>query len=87
MGPSIEIEWPEPEQFFSGPTTQTSSNIKFSKKSIFIFGSEGKGMRELVKKECDEIINLKIQQNKYYEIDSLNVSNAVSIGLYEFFKS
>ena len=64
-----------------------SSNISFTKKSILVFGSEGKGMRDLVKKECDEIINLKIQQNKHYRIDSLNVSNAATIALYEFFKS
>ena len=64
-----------------------SSKLNFSKKSILIFGSEGKGMRDLVKKECDEIIKLKIQSNKHFLIDSLNVSNAASIGLYEFFKS
>ena len=44
-------------------------------------------MRDLVKKECDEIIKLKMQTNTDYMIDSLNVSNAASIALYEFFKS
>ena len=52
-----------------------------------MFGSEGKGIRDLVKKECDEIIKLNIQQNSYYQIDSLNVSNAATIALYEFFRS
>ena len=52
-----------------------------------MFGSEGKGIRDLVKKECDEIIKLKMQQNSHYKIDSLNVSNAATIALYEFFKS
>jgi len=28
-----------------------------------------------------------MQQNAQYQIDSLNVSNAASIALYEFFKS
>ena len=37
-------------------------NINFSKKSILVFGSEGKGIRDLVKKECDEIIQLKMQK-------------------------
>jgi len=64
-----------------------SSNINFTKKSILVFGSEGKGMRDLVKKECDEIIKINMQQNKHYQIDSLNVSNAATIALYEFFKS
>ena len=44
-------------------------------------------MRDLVKKECDEVIKLKMQQHKHYQIDSLNVSNAAAIGLYEFFRS
>ena len=44
-------------------------------------------MRDLVKKECDEIIKIRMQPNLKYEIDSLNVSNATSIALYEFYKS
>ena len=72
---------------FDSSKDSESSNINFTKKSILVFGSEGKGMRDLVKKECDEIIKLKMQQNKHYQIDSLNVSNAATIALYEFFKS
>jgi len=72
---------------FDSSEDSESSNIKYAKKSILVFGSEGKGMRDLVKKECDEIIKLKMQQNKHYQIDSLNVSNAATIALYEFFKS
>ena len=64
-----------------------NTKLNFSKKSVLVFGSEGKGIRELVKKECDEIIKLKMQKNTNYMIDSLNVSNAASIALYEFFKS
>ena len=64
-----------------------STNFNFAKKAILVFGSEGKGMRDLVKKECDEIIKLKMKKNTDYMIDSLNVSNAASIALYEFFKS
>jgi len=72
---------------FDSSNHNKSANINFSKKSILVFGSEGKGLRDLVKKECDEIIKIKMQQNTYYKIDSLNVSNAASIALYEFFKS
>jgi 23S rRNA (guanosine2251-2'-O)-methyltransferase len=72
---------------FDSSNSRSSENINFAKKSILVFGSEGKGIRELVKKECDEIIKLKMQQNSNYKIDSLNVSNAASIALYEFFKS
>ena len=72
---------------FDSSNDSKSVNVNFSKKSILVFGSEGKGMRDLVKKECDEIIQLQMQKNADYMIDSLNVSNAASIALYEFFKS
>ncbi len=72
---------------FDSSNSNEFTNINFSKKSILVFGSESKGMRDLVRKECDEIIKLKIQKNTQYQIDSLNVSNAASIALYEFFKS
>ena len=72
---------------FDSSDSKNSGKINFAKKSILVFGSEGKGMRDLVKKECDEIVKLKMQQNSHYQIDSLNVSNAASIALYEFFRS
>ena len=72
---------------FDSSEDSKSSNINFTKKSILVFGSEGKGMRDLVKKECDEIIKINMHQNENYQIDSLNVSNAATIALYEFFKS
>ena len=64
-----------------------NSKLNFSQKSVLVFGSEGKGIRELVKKECDEIIQIKIKNNLKFEIDSLNVSNATSIALYQFYST
>ena len=72
---------------FDSSNDSKSGDINFSKKSILVFGSEGKGIRDLVKKECDEIIKLKMHHTTKYQIDSLNVSNAASIALYEYFKS
>ena len=72
---------------FDSSDNKEASVINFSKKSILVFGSENKGIRDLIKKECDEIIKLNIKNNKKFQIDSLNVSNATSIALYEFFKS
>ena len=54
---------------------------------MLVFGSEGKGIRELIKKECDEIIQISMKNNLKFEIDSLNVSNATSIALYQFYSS
>lgn len=46
-----------------------------------VVGSEGNGIRELVKKNCDLL--LKISTNK--SVESLNVSVATSLALYEIF--
>ena len=61
-------------------------NISLPKKCLLIFGSEDRGMRDLTKKECDQIINIPISTNNKYQIESLNVSTACTIALYEHFK-
>ncbi len=62
------------------------SNLNFEKKSVLVFGSEGKGIRDLIKKECDVLMKLEMEKIPSFEIDSLNVSNATSIALHEFYK-
>ena len=55
----------------------------FTKKTAFVFGSEGYGIKDLVKKNCNEIIKIPISK----KIDSLNVSNTVAAVLtYHSFK-
>ena len=58
------------------------SEVPKDLKKVLIFGSEGKGIRPLILKNCDfkTKISLKVEDKK---IDSLNVSNCVSIALYE----
>ncbi|MBN2754813.1 MAG: 23S rRNA (guanosine(2251)-2'-O)-methyltransferase RlmB [Candidatus Goldbacteria bacterium] len=51
----------------------------FDKKTAFVLGNEGAGMRELVKKNCDFLVKIK-QKGR---IDSLNVSNAAAVVFYE----
>jgi 23S rRNA (guanosine2251-2'-O)-methyltransferase len=60
-----------------GNAKENIEDQKWSNQNVFVFGSEGEGLRRLVKENCDHLI--KIQINK--EIESLNVSNAVSITL------
>ena len=50
-------------------------------KIIFIFGSEGKGIRRLVKENCSFIVKIPNAPNT----QSINVSNAAAI-FYEIFK-
>ena len=63
------------------------SKLNFAQKSVLVFGSEGKGIRELIKKECDEIMQINMKDNLKFEIDSLNVSNATSIALHQFYSN
>ena len=61
------------------------SEVPKDLKKVLIFGSEGKGIRPLIMKNCDfkTKICLKVEDKK---IESLNVSNCVSIALYECLK-
>ena len=62
------------------------NNFDLPSKCVLVFGSEGRGLRNLTKKECDDLISIPIKKNETYNIDSLNVANACSIALYEHFK-
>jgi tRNA G18 (ribose-2'-O)-methylase SpoU len=53
--------------------------IDYSGKVIIVFGSEGKGIRQLVKHNCDFIATIPMKG----KINSLNVSAAVSAILFE----
>ena len=50
-------------------------------KMALVMGAEGKGMRELTKKHCDLTAYLPINSS----VESLNVSTATAIALYELF--
>ena len=59
---------------------QLSDSTKiFSENIGIVMGSEGKGIRELVKNNCDIIAKINIEKS----IESLNVSVALAITLYE----
>ena len=73
--------------FDNNKDKNNNKNIDLPKKCVLVFGSEGKGLRKLTKKECDGIISIPINPNSSYFIDSLNVSNACSIALYEHYKN
>ncbi len=72
---------------FDSNNTKKNKNLDIPKKVLLIFGSEGKGLRALTKKECDGMISIPMNLNAAFNIDSLNVSNACSIALYEHYKN
>ena len=66
----------------AGEGTQNISTIKEFKNVALIVGSEGSGIRDLVKKNCDVLAKIEINKNA----ESLNASVAAAIALYELSK-
>lgn len=62
--------------------TQTLNQVDPSEKSVVVLGSEGKGIRPLVLKNCDFKFKIPMAGN----FDSLNVAQAGTVVLYEFFR-
>ena len=58
------------------------SQVKDYENIALIIGSEGDGIRDLVKKNCDILAKIKINP----DVESLNASVAASIALYELMK-
>ena len=51
----------------------------FKGKVALVFGSEGKGLRELTEKSCDMLLRIPIKKS----INSLNVSVCAALGIFE----
>jgi len=66
-----------------GEATQQLHRINPSKKMVLVLGAEGKGMRRLTAELCDELAKLPIDAR----MESLNVSNAAAIALYQLYAS
>lgn len=62
---------------FDGNSKTIFKKNILSKKNVFIFGSENKGLREITKKNCDHLVRISINN----KVDSLNVSASVASAL------
>ncbi len=67
---------------FSEHSTDTLQNFSFAKKTALVFGNEGDGMRSLTMKNCDQTLQLPTSK----DFQTLNVSNAAAVALYEVFR-
>jgi 23S rRNA (guanosine2251-2'-O)-methyltransferase len=65
-----------------GHTDTALADIKLGDNLVIVMGSEGKGLRPLVRKHCDAIAKIPMSGR----VESLNVSNAAAIALYELMK-
>jgi 23S rRNA (guanosine2251-2'-O)-methyltransferase len=66
-------------------THLTESSVDLEKvdppaKSVLVMGSEGKGLRQLVAKNCDQLVKIPMSSGW----DSLNVAQAGTVALYHF---
>ena len=59
---------------------ESSYDMDFPNRTVIIMGSEGSGMRSLVRAKCDHIVSIPMSGH----IDSLNVSVAAGILMYEY---
>lgn len=63
----------------AGEATQTLAQAKLSGKIALVMGAEGEGLRRLTREHCDHLVKLPMSPL----VESLNVSNAAAISLYE----
>ena len=54
--------------------------MDFSNRTVIVMGSEGSGVRSLVRAKCDQMVSIPMTGH----IDSLNVSVAAGILMYEY---
>ena len=54
-------------------------NVNLTDATAIVMGAEGKGIRRLIKENCDQIVTIPMSGN----IESLNVSVATGIALFE----
>lgn len=62
-----------------GDAKQTIKEAKLDQKTALVLGAEGKGLRRLTGEQCDLLVRLPISD----KMESLNVSNAAAVALYE----
>ncbi len=59
---------------------RSTRDIDYASPAALVFGGEGKGLHELVKKHCDFLVRIPMAG----EIASLNVSVAAGVVLFEY---
>ena len=58
---------------------ESIESVKRFDKIVLVIGSEGEGMRRLTRESCDLLVKIPIA----LQVESLNVSNAAAIAMYE----
>jgi 23S rRNA (guanosine2251-2'-O)-methyltransferase len=66
----------------AGDAAKTLAEARLSGKIALVVGSEGEGLRRLTREHCDYLV--KLPQTEL--VESLNVSNAAAVALYELMR-
>ena len=65
-----------------GEAKETIGQQKFDAKTALVLGAEGRGLRRLTAEHCDFLVNIPMSG----AMESLNVSNAAAVAMYEIFR-